>query len=91
MRQGRDTEAETQLRASIECARRQHAKSWELRSSTTLATLMARRGQRAAARDLLSPIYGWFTEGADTKDLIEARVLLERLIDGRTDSCQHET
>jgi class 3 adenylate cyclase/tetratricopeptide (TPR) repeat protein len=79
MRQGRDQEAETQLRASIECARRQQAKSWELRSATTLATLLARHGQRDAARDLLSPIHGWFTEGADTKDLIEARVLLEGL------------
>jgi tetratricopeptide (TPR) repeat protein len=79
MRQGRDEEAQTQLRAAIECARQQHAKSWELRSSTTLAALLARHGQRDAARDLLSPIYGWFTEGADTKDLIEARVLLEGL------------
>jgi class 3 adenylate cyclase len=79
MRQGRDQEAETQLRASIECARQQQAKSWELRSSTTLATLMATRGQRDAARDLLSPIYGWFTEGADAQDLIEAKVLLEDL------------
>jgi hypothetical protein len=45
----------------------------------TLASLLAKRGQRDAARDLLSPIYGWFTEGADTKDLVEARVLLEGL------------
>ena len=67
------------LRASIECARGQQAKSWELRSATTVATLLARNGQRDAARDLLSPVYGWFTEGADTKDLIEARMLLERL------------
>lgn len=78
-RQGRDEEAEVQLRASIECAQAQQAKSWELRSSVALATLMAERGQRDAARDLLSPIYGWFTEGTDTKDLIEARVLLEGL------------
>ena len=79
MRQGRDEEAEAQLRASIDCARRQQAKSWELRSATTLATLLARTGQRDAARDLLSPIYGWFTEGFDTKDLIEAKALLEEL------------
>ena len=79
MRLGRDGEAEAQLRASIECARLQQAKSWELRSATTLATLLARRGQRDAARDLLSPVYGWFTEGADTPDLVEARVLLESL------------
>jgi class 3 adenylate cyclase/tetratricopeptide (TPR) repeat protein len=79
MREGRDDEAETQLRASVECARQQQAKSWELRSATTLATLLARRGQRDAARDVLSPIYGWFTEGADTKDLIEAAAVLETL------------
>ena len=79
MRQGRDEAAEPHLRASIECARQQQAKSWELRSATTLATLLARRGQRDAARELLAPIYGWFTEGADTKDLIEARIMLEGL------------
>ena len=79
MRQGRDDGAETQLRASIDCARRQQAKSWELRSSTTLAALLARRGQRDAARELLAPIYGWFTEGFDTKDLIEAKALLKEL------------
>jgi class 3 adenylate cyclase/tetratricopeptide (TPR) repeat protein len=79
MRQGRDEEAEKQLHTSIECACQQHAKSWELRSATTLAALMARRGQHDAARNLLSPIYGWFTEGADTKDLIEAKALLEKL------------
>ena len=50
MRQGRAEEAEAQLRASIDCARQQHAKSWELRSSTTLARLLAERGQRDAAR-----------------------------------------
>jgi tetratricopeptide (TPR) repeat protein len=79
MRQGRDREAETQLRAALDCARQQGTKSWELRSAVTLAALLARRGQRDAARDLLWPICGWFTEGAGTKDLIEARVLLERL------------
>ena len=79
MRKGRDAEAETALRASIECARRQQAKSWELRSATNLAALLARSGRRDAARDLLSPVYEWFTEGADTKDLIEACALLEEL------------
>ena len=78
-RQGRDEEAETQLRAAIDCARQQGTRSWELRSAITLATLLARRGQRDAALDLLSPICSWFTEGADTKDPIEARALLERL------------
>lgn len=79
MRQDRLDEAEAELRASIECARQQQAKSWELRSATTLATLLAKRGQRDAARDLISPIYAWFTEGHDTKDLKEAGVLLEGL------------
>jgi tetratricopeptide (TPR) repeat protein len=79
LRQGRVEEAEKELRAALACAREQQAKSWELRSATLLATLLAGGGQRAAARDLLAPIHGWFTEGADTRDLIEARVLLEEL------------
>ncbi len=79
MREGRGEEAELQLRASIDCARQQQARSWELRSSTTLAGLLAGRGQRDAARELLAPIYGWFTEGFGTKDLKDARVLLEQL------------
>jgi|CXWL01.1.fsa_nt_gi class 3 adenylate cyclase/tetratricopeptide (TPR) repeat protein len=77
MRDGREQEAETQWRASIDCARQQQARSWELRSSTALARLLASRGQRDAARSLLSPIYEWFTEGAETQDLVEAREVLE--------------
>lgn len=76
LRQGRDDEAETQLRAALDCARQQQAKLWELRTATTLATLLVQRGQRDAARELLAPICAWFSEGADTKDLIEARTLL---------------
>ncbi len=79
MRQGRDEEAKRALGASIDWARQQQAKSWELRSSTTLASLMAERGQRDAALALLTPIYSWFTEGFDTKDLVTARELLETL------------
>jgi tetratricopeptide (TPR) repeat protein len=79
MRQGRLDEAETALRASINWAQQQQAKSWELRSSTTLAELLAERGDRDAARELLAPIYNWFTEGFDTKDLVVARKLLEAL------------
>ncbi len=79
VRQGRSTEAEVQLRASIDCARQQQARSWELRSSTTLAELLVERGQRDAARELLAPIYNWFTEGFDTRDLRVARGLLESL------------
>jgi predicted ATPase len=79
MRQGKLAEAETQLRASIGWARRQQAKSWELRSSTTLAELLAERGQRDDARRLLEPIYDWFTEGLETPDLKAARALLDEL------------
>jgi predicted ATPase len=60
-------------------ARRQLAKSWELRAAIRLARLWQQQGKRAAARDLLEPIYGWFTEGFDTADLQEARALLEEL------------
>src|SRR5262249_33966641 len=76
MRQGSSAEAEAQLRASIEWARQQQAKSWELRSSTTLAELLIARGQRGAARELLAPVYDWFSEGFDTHDLTVARSLL---------------
>jgi predicted ATPase len=79
MRQSRYEEAETVLRASIDWARQQRAKAWELRSSTTLAELLLERTQRDAARELLGPIYSWFTEGFDTHDLTVARNLLESL------------
>jgi class 3 adenylate cyclase/tetratricopeptide (TPR) repeat protein len=79
MRQGRGEEAETPLRASIEWAREQQAKSWELRSSTTLAQLLLEQGRRDAAREVLAPIYDWFTEGFNTHDLRAARTLLESL------------
>jgi class 3 adenylate cyclase/tetratricopeptide (TPR) repeat protein len=79
MRQGKLAEAEAQLRASIDWARRQEAKSWELRSSTTFAELLAARGTCDAAREVLAPIYGWFTEGLDTNDLKAARTMLESL------------
>ena len=76
------SEAEIQLRASIDCARRQEAKSWELRSSTTLAELLAAGGRRDNARELLETIYNWFTkvnEGLETHDLKAARALLDEL------------
>jgi tetratricopeptide (TPR) repeat protein len=79
MRQGRHAEAEKQLWESIKWAREQQARSWELRSSTTLAELLIERGDRDAARDLLKPIYDWFTEGLDTHDLKVARTLLDDL------------
>ena len=60
-------------------AKQQHAKSWELRSSTSLARLWQRQGKQAEARELLSGSYEWFTEGFDTKDLKDAKALLEEL------------
>jgi len=72
-------EAETWLQRALDVARRQEAKSLELRAAMSLARLWQQQGQRAAARDLLAPIYRWFTEGFDTADLQEAKVLLEEL------------
>ena len=60
-------------------ARRQQAKSWELRAAISLSRLWQRQGKRTEAYDLLAPIYGWFTEGFDTPDLQEAKALLEAL------------
>jgi predicted ATPase len=60
-------------------ARRQQAKSWELRAATSLARLWPRQGKRTTAYELLAPIYGWFIEGFDTVDLQDARALLEEL------------
>ena len=58
----------------------QKAKSWELRATTSLARLWQHQGKRAAAYELLAPVYGWFTEGFDTADLQEAKALLEALV-----------
>jgi predicted ATPase len=60
-------------------ARQQQAQSWELRAAMSLARVWQQQGRRAEARDLLAPIYGWCTEGFDTADLQEAKVLLEEL------------
>ena len=60
-------------------ARRQQAKSWELRAAKSMARLWRDQGKQDEARDLLPPVYGWFTEGFDTRDLKEARALLEEL------------
>jgi predicted ATPase len=65
---------------ALRIARRQQAKSYELRTATSLARLWGEQGRRAAARELLAPVYGWFTEGFDTADLKEARALLEALV-----------
>jgi predicted ATPase len=71
--------AEGSFRKAIAIARAQQAKSFELRAATSLARLLARQGRRAEARDLLAPIYGWFTEGFDTSDLKDAKALLDQL------------
>ena len=73
------SEAEACFQRALDVARRQEAKSLELRAAISLARLWQQQGKRAAARDLLGPIYGWFTEGFDTADLREARVLLDTL------------
>jgi len=71
--------AEASFRHAIALSRRQKAKLWELRSSTSLARLWREQGKRTEARDLLAPIYGWFTEGLDRLDLKEAKTLLDKL------------
>ena len=72
-------EAEALFHQALEIARRQEAKTFELRAATSLARLWQRQGKRDAAHDLLAPLYAWFTEGFDTRDLIEAKALLAEL------------
>jgi predicted ATPase len=72
-------EATRCFRDAIELARRQSARSWELRASTSLARLLAKQGKRDEARAMLAEIYGWFTEGFDTADLKDAKALLDQL------------
>jgi len=72
-------EAEECVRLALTVARRQQAKSLELRAAMSLARLWQQQGQRTEAYELLAPIYGWFTEGFDTADLQEAKALLEEL------------
>jgi predicted ATPase len=71
--------AERNFVASLDWARRQQAKSWELRTSTSLARLWQSQGKRQDAYELLAPVYGWFTEGFDTKDMLDAKSLLAEL------------
>jgi class 3 adenylate cyclase len=72
-------ESQRAFEAALYVARRQQAKSYELRAATTFARLWGEQGRRAQARDLLAPVYGWFTEGFDTADLKEAKALLDQL------------
>ena len=72
-------EAERLFRRSLEVARAQEARSFELRTATSLARLLRRRNEPREARTLLAPVYAWFSEGADTLDLQDARALLDEL------------
>jgi predicted ATPase len=71
--------AEEHLERALTVARRQQEKSWELRAAMSMARLWRNQGKRDEARELLAPIYGWFTEGFDTLDLKEAKALLDEL------------
>ena len=71
--------AEAYFDRALAVARQQQAKSWELRAATSLARLWRDQGKHQQARELLAPVYGWFTEGFDTLDLREAKELLEDL------------
>jgi len=71
--------AEELFRTALSLAIQQKAKLWELRTATSLARLWGEQGRRGEARDLLAPVYGWFTEGFDTADLKEAKALLDAL------------
>jgi class 3 adenylate cyclase/predicted ATPase len=81
LRRGPDA-AEELYREALSIAKEQEAKLWELRAAVSLAQLRRDQGRRAEARDLLTPVYGWFTEGFDTPDLKEAKALLDELGDG---------
>ena len=71
--------AEKYFECALAVARAQRAKSWELRAAMSLARLWRDQGKPQQARELLAPVYGWFTEGFDTRDLKEAKALLQEL------------
>ena len=71
--------AERSLVEALEAARRQRARMWELRAATTLAQHRRDQGRAREARDLLAPVYGWFTESFDAPDLQEAKAMLDEL------------
>jgi predicted ATPase len=73
------SEAETAMHQAIDVARRQNAKSWELRGAMSLARLWTEQGRQQEEAALLAPVYAWFTEGFDTADLKEAKTLLDKL------------
>ena len=71
--------AESYFDNALTVARKQQAKSWELRAAMSMARLWRDQGKRDEARELLAQVYGWFTEGFDTRDVKEAKALLETL------------
>ena len=71
--------AQAYFERALSVARAQEAKSWELRAATSLARLWRDQGKRQQARELLAPVYGWFTEGFDTLDLKQAKAVLDEL------------
>ena len=79
LRLGHSQAAEEQYRKALSIAQEQEAKLWELRAAVSLARLRRDLGRRAEGADVLAPVYGWFTEGFDTPDLKEAKVLLDEL------------
>jgi predicted ATPase len=80
LRQGHTEAAEELYRKALSIAEEQEAKLWELRAAVSLARLRRDQGRHAEARDILAPVYGWFTEGFDTPDLKETKALLDELI-----------
>jgi predicted ATPase/class 3 adenylate cyclase len=76
-------EAEAWLQRALDVARRQEAKSLELRAAMSLSRLWQQQGKYKEAHDLLAPVYGWFTEGFDSADLREAKALLDALVEGQ--------
>jgi predicted ATPase len=79
LRQGHAEAAEERYRNALSIAEAQGAKLWELRAAMSLARLWRDQGKAQQARELLAPVYGWFTEGFDTRDLKEAKALLGEL------------
>jgi predicted ATPase len=79
LRQGHSEAAEELYRKALSIAKEQEARLWELRASVNLARLRRDQGRRDEARDLLAPVFGWFTEGFGTFDLKEAKTLLDEL------------
>ena len=77
--QNKRDDSQSAFEEALRIAQRQQARAYELRASTSLARLWRDQGKRTEARDLLAPIYGWFTEGFDTPDLKEAKALLDEL------------